>query len=91
METAIDLTGSRTEIDAILALANNHDAVAEVSEPVNLDANQALNAGIAELLVDAKDVLTFITVVFTSGKAAIEFFKVLREDIKQRNQRGRSF
>jgi glycerate-2-kinase len=80
MATAIDLTGSPQEIDAILAFAKKQSTVADVSEPTNLDASRALNVGLPN--VSPTEVLTFLTVVFTTGKAALEFLKALREQIK---------
>jgi hypothetical protein len=80
MSTAIDLTGSQQEIDAILTLAKQHSGVEEVSEPTNLDASRALNLGLPG--VGPAEVLTFLTLVFTTGKAALEFLKALREQLK---------
>jgi len=77
---AIDLTGSQQEIDAILAFAKQHKEVDEVSEPTNLDASRALNVGLPN--VSPTEVLTFLTLVFSTGKAALEFLKALREHLK---------
>ena len=78
--TAIDLTGSAEEIRAILAFASQHPAVEQTSEPTNLDASRALNVGIPSL--SPTEVLTFVTLVFTTGKAALDFLKALREQLK---------
>jgi hypothetical protein len=78
--TAIDLTGSAEEIRAILAFVKQHPAVEETSEPTNLDASRALNVGIPNL--SPTEVLEFLTLVFTTGKAALDFLKALREQLK---------
>jgi hypothetical protein len=77
---AIDLTGSQQEINTILAFAKQHKAVDEISEPTNLDASRALNVGLPH--VSPTEALTFLTLVFTTGKAALEFLKALREQLK---------
>src|SRR5262245_32377803 len=79
MLTAIDLTGTQQEIDAILTLVKQTPGVEETSEPTNLDASRALNVG---LPTDPVTLLKFITLVFTTGKAALEFLKALREQLK---------
>jgi len=78
--TAIDLTGSAEEIRAILAFAKTHPTVEQTSEPTNLDASRALNLGIPNL--SPTEVLSFLTLVFTTGKAALDFLKALREQLK---------
>ena len=78
--TALDLTGSVEEIRAILALATQNSGVEQTSEPTTLDASRALNVGIPNL--SPTEVLSFLTVVFTTGKAALDFLKVLREQLK---------
>src|SRR5437588_8289237 len=78
--TAIDLTGSTEEIRAILALAKEHPAVEQTSEPTSLDASRALNLGIPPL--SPTEVLSFLTVIFTTGKAALDFLKAVREQLK---------
>jgi hypothetical protein len=80
--TAIDLTGSQEEIDAILAWAKQRPEVEEVSEPTSLDASRALNVGMPD--VNPNDVLTFITLVFQAGTASLVFLKALREELKAR-------
>jgi len=78
--TAIDLTGSAEEIRAILAFVKQHPAVEQTSEPTTLDASRALNVGIPNL--SPTEVLSFLTLVFTTGKAALDFLKALREQLK---------
>jgi hypothetical protein len=80
--TAIDLTGSQEEIDAILAWVKQRPEVEEVSEPTSLDASQALNVGLPD--VNPNDVLTFITLIFQAGTASLAFLKALREELKAR-------
>jgi hypothetical protein len=80
MITAIDLTGTKEDIEAILELARQHPEVEEISEPTSLDSSRALNVGLPEITV----VLTFVTVVFQASKALLEFLKALREDLKNR-------
>lgn len=81
METAIDLTGSSAEIEALVDLARRRGDI-EVSEPTALDASRALNAGLDPVTIGA--VLTFITLVFKTGTAALEFLKAVREEMKAR-------
>lgn len=78
--TAIDLTGSADEIRAIVEFAKQHPAVQQASEPTTLDASRALNVGIPNL--SPKEVLEFLTLVFSTSKAALEFLKALREQLK---------
>jgi len=78
MLPAIDLTGSKDEIEAILKWAKNRPEIDETSEPTALDATRALNVGLPEIT----EALTFLTLVFTTGKAALEFLKALRDEIK---------
>ncbi len=80
--TAFDLMGSQREIDAILALVQRHEGVEEVSEPTDLDASRALNAGLPHELIE--EVLKFLTIMFTTGTAALAFLKALREELKAR-------
>jgi hypothetical protein len=80
MVIAMDLTGSKEDVEAILALAKQHSEVEEISEPTNLDASRALNVGLPEITV----ALTFVTVVFKAGTAALGFLKALRENLKAR-------
>ena len=82
MSTALDLTGSEQEIDAILAWAKLRPEVEESSEPMSLDASRALNVGLPN--VDPRDVLIVITLVFRAGKSALDFLKALREELKAR-------
>jgi hypothetical protein len=81
MLSAIDLTGSEQEIETILAWAKQRPEVDQVSEPTSLDTTRALNVGLPEI----KDALTFLTLVFTTGTAALEFLKALRDELKIRN------
>jgi hypothetical protein len=81
--TAIDLTGSAEEIRAILAFAKTHPAVEQTSEPTSLDASRALNLGIPNL--GPTEVLSFLTLVFTTGKAALDFLRALREQLKTKD------
>jgi glycerate-2-kinase len=74
------LTGSAEQVRAILAFAKQHPAVEQTSEPTSLDASRALNVGIPNL--SPTEVLSFLTVVFTTGKAALDFLKALREQLK---------
>jgi hypothetical protein len=78
----LDLTGSQQEIAAIVALAKQHSELEEVSEPTSLDASRALNVGLPH--VDPQTALMFVTVVFQTSKAALEFLKVAREYLKER-------
>jgi hypothetical protein len=80
MPIAIDLTGAKQDIEAIFTLAKRHSEVTDVSEPTNLDASSPLNVGLP--MVSPTDVLTFLTLVFTTGKAALEFLKALRDLLK---------
>ena len=80
MLPAIDLTGSQQEIEAILAWARQRPEVDQLSEPTSLDASRALNVGLPEVTV----ALTFLTLVFKTGTAALEFLKALREEMKNR-------
>jgi hypothetical protein len=80
MITAIDLTGTKEDIEAVLALARQHPEVEDISEPTNLDASRALHIGLAEVSV----ILSFVTVVFKASKALLEFLKALREELKAR-------
>jgi hypothetical protein len=80
MITAIDLTGTKNDIEAILVLARQHSEVEEISEPMNLDASRALNVGLPEISA----ALTFVTVLFKTSKALLEFLKALREELKTR-------
>jgi hypothetical protein len=82
MKTAVDFTSSPDQIDAILAIAKNYEGVEEVSEPTALDASKALNAGITPEMIEGA--LTFITIVFQTGKAALDFLKSVREDLNSR-------
>ena len=82
MTTALDLTGSQQEIDEIYAFARDHSGVEAVSEPTNLDASRALNVGLPH--VSPTEVLTFLTLVFTTSKAALEFLTALREQMKRK-------
>ena len=77
--TAIDLTGSAEEIQAIVVFAKQHPAVEQTSEPTTLDASRALNVGIPNL--SPTEVLSFLTLVFTTSKAALDFLKALREQL----------
>ena len=79
---AIDVTGAMSEIEAILKLAHEHDGVEDVSAPIILDASKALNAGLT--MQEVGDVLSFITVVFKTGAAALAFLSVLRQEMKAR-------
>ena len=80
MKTTIDLTSSQEEINRIIAIARTFGGVDEVSEATALDASKALNAGLTPDMVEYA--LSFITVVFTTGTAALEFLKALREQSK---------
>ena len=83
MLTAIDLAGSKEEIDAIFALATAHAKVEEVSEPTSLDASRALNVGLPH--IDPTLALNFVTLVFSTGTAALAFFKELRGILKDQD------
>lgn len=76
-------TGPQDEIDAIVAWAKQRDEVEEVSDASTLDASRALNVGLPH--VDPTEALKFVTLVFTTGSAALGFFKALREVLKQRD------
>jgi hypothetical protein len=78
METMLDLTGSRREVEAILALAKKH-GIDQISQPSALDAGRNQNAGL--MPGDVKEVLQFITLVFGTGGAALAFLKSLREEL----------
>lgn len=80
MKSALDLTGTQTEIEAIVRLAKRFDGVESVSEPSMLDASKALNAGLTLETVEAA--LSFVTLVFTTGKAALAFLKALRPELQ---------
>jgi hypothetical protein len=78
--TAIDLFGSQEHIEAILALARQ-DQELTVSEPMDLDASRALNVGLPP--VSPNEVLQFLTLVFTTGTAALAFVKALRDELRE--------
>lgn len=82
METALDLTGTTEQINALLELARQQGDSVEASEASNLDASRALNAGIDPVTIGAA--LTFITLVFKTATAALEFMKAAREEVKAR-------
>ncbi len=82
MPTLIDLTGSQEEIAEIIAWAKNRAEVEEVSEPTTLDSSRALNVGLPH--IDPTEALNFVTLVFTTGTAAIGFFKALRSLLASR-------
>ena len=90
MTTAIDLTSSHEEIELILALARHHEGVKKASEPTALDASSPLNAGFGaeifspEIFELVRHTLEFVTVVFSSGTAALGFLKAVREQKKAR-------
>lgn len=79
MPIAIDLTGNDRNIAAIHALAKERHDLVNVSEPTGLDASKPLNVG---LPANPMEVLQFVTVVFGTAKAALEFLKLLREQMK---------
>ena len=81
VETSLDVTGTAVQIQALLELAKRSPAV-EASEPSNLDASRALNVGIDPVAIGGA--LTFITLVFKTATAALEFMKAAREEIKAR-------
>jgi hypothetical protein len=78
---AIDLTGKQDEIEAVWALAQQRAGV-EVSEPGSLDASRALNVGMPG--VSPTEILSMLTLVFTTAKAGLEFLKALREFLNAR-------
>jgi hypothetical protein len=80
MLTAIDLTGTQPQIDAIIAWAKQRPEVEETSEPTSLDASRALNVGLPD--VDPATAVIFITLVFNAGTAALAFLKALREELQ---------
>jgi hypothetical protein len=82
---AVDLTSKRTEVDEVLKLAKERPDLTDASEPSNLDASHALNVGIPG--ISPTEVLSFLTLVFTTGKAALEFLKLLREQLNLNNAR----
>jgi hypothetical protein len=82
---AFDMTGRSQEVEEILTLAKEHSDLAQASEPASLDASRALNVGLPG--VSPTEVLSFLTLVFTTGKAAVEFFKLVRDQLHQRGAR----
>ena len=80
--TAIDLMGTQQEIDVIIGLSQRLEGVEDVSEPSVLDASRALNAGLTPEMVE--QVLQVITMVFSTGTAALQFLKELRAELKAR-------
>ncbi len=76
---AFDMTGRSQEVEKILALAKEHPDLAQASEPASLDASRALNVGLPG--ISPTEVLSFLTLVFTTAKAALEFFKLVREQL----------
>jgi hypothetical protein len=82
---AVDLTAERIEIQEIHKLAKERPDLVNTSEPSNLDASRALNLGIPGM--SPTEVLSFLTLVFTTGKAALEFLKLLREQMKPADAR----
>jgi hypothetical protein len=82
MKTVIDFTSSQQDVDAIVAIAKRFEGVDDISESTALDASKALNAGLTPEMVS--QALAFITVVFTTGTAALEFLKAVREELKSR-------
>jgi hypothetical protein len=84
MSKEIELTGPSEEIELILALAREHSDVEDVSEPMSLDASEALNVGLPHAH-EIQAALSFLTVVFKTGTAGFAFFKALRELLKARD------
>jgi N-acyl-D-aspartate/D-glutamate deacylase len=82
MPSAVDLTGTREQIEALIAIAQRQGDAVETSEVSNLDASRALNAGID--LATAGAILSFVTIVFKTATAALEFMKAAREELKAR-------
>lgn len=82
MKITIDLTSSKNEIDAIIAIAKRSNDVDDVSEPMALDASRALNCGLTLEMVTGA--LSFVTLVFKTGTAALAFLKAVREEVKAR-------
>jgi hypothetical protein len=78
MAIAIDLTGTQENIEAVFELAKQHPEL-EVSDPTSLDASRALNVGLPGL--GPTEILSIVTLVFSTAKAALEFLKVLREHL----------
>ena len=82
---AFDMTGRSQEVGEILALAKERSDLAQASEPASLDASRALNVGLPG--GSPTEVLSFLTLVFTTGKAAVEFFKLVRDQLDRRGAR----
>jgi len=82
---AFDMTGRSQEVEQILALARERPDLAQASEPAALDASRALNVGLPD--VGPTEILTFLTLLFSTGKAALEFFKLVRDQLNQRGTR----
>jgi hypothetical protein len=78
--TAIDLSGSQEQIEAIIALAKQVPELT-VSEPMDLDASKALNVGLPP--VSPNEVLQFLTLVFTTGTAGLAFLSALRNELRE--------
>ena len=78
---AIDITGPSEEIEKLLPLTAQQSGLEEVSEVSDLDASKALNIG---LPVDPTAALQFLTLIFTTGTAALEFFQAVRKSLKER-------
>jgi hypothetical protein len=80
MGSPLDLIGTQDEIEAITRLAKGFDGVEAVSEPSMLDASKALNAGLTPDMIQTA--LTLVTLVFTTGSAALKFLKELRAELQ---------
>ena len=80
VEIQLTLTAEQTVIGEAVSLAKG--AGAEVSEPEAASVSGALNAGIS--FEDVKTVIEVVTIILTTGKAAFEFLKAMRQYLRER-------
>lgn len=81
----LDLTASAKDIVWIAALAQKHAGVKEISDATATDASRVLNMGLPHVdLAQAQMALAFLTVLFKSGSAGLEFLKSLRAELNVR-------
>jgi hypothetical protein len=76
MSLEIEFTGTEGEMESILKLAKSFEGVEDVSNPVGLSAEQALNAGVTAKKIQSA--LLIVTVVFNTSTAGVKFVNELR-------------
>jgi hypothetical protein len=78
MPITISLVAEKPVMGKAVGFATQAGGKASVPEPESLDG--ALNAGIT--VEDARTALEVATLIFTFGKAALEFLKALRDHLR---------